>query len=422
LRWEDLHGRNPRNDDPILFLFTGKVNRVSRSAYLTESNSAPEKVLRVFVLLAHSFGAQRWKERWAKGEFVGTQEQLPYGYFHCAGDNCEVQYSEDAPESRPTQFVRLCLRRLLGFDLIHAWRNRERIKGADVVWTHTELEHLAVMLLFRFGLARERRPRLIAQNIWLFGRWSEFWPPKRWLYRQLLRRADLLTVQCKDNLAAARRLLPHARVQLVRYGNDLGKMVTARPRTIHTPIRILSLGNDMHRDWATLIATTAGRSEFEVRIAAKTISRRAIAPRGNLMLLKPNSAQLVELYEWADLVVIPLKPNIHASGITALTEAVLFGVPVVCTGTGGLQEYFDHESVRYVPPADAESIRRAINEVAKSDWLRFELARNAQARLIESNWDTRARAERLATLSRELLSEKILGVSENPITNSAAIA
>ena len=377
------------------------VNRMSSSAYLTESNPAPDKALWVFVLLAHGFGAQRWRARWAKGELAVTHEQLPYGYFHCAGDNCEVQYSEDAPESRPTQFVRLCLRRLLGFDLIHAWRNRERIKVADVVWTHTELEHLAVLLLFRLGLARERRPRLIAQSVWLFDRWSEFWPPKRWLYRRLLRQADLLTVQCKDNLAAARRLLPDARMQVVPYGIDLDRMVPARPRPIHAPIRILSLGSDMHRDWATLIAATARQPEFEVRIGAKKISRSAIARGGNLKLVQPTPPQVVELYEWADLVVIPLKANIHASGITVLTEAALFGVPVVCTGTGGLQEYFGDESVRYVRPADSESMRWAINEVAKSDRLRFELARNAQARLIESNWDTRARAKRLATLSRD---------------------
>src|SRR5258708_26756162 len=182
-------------------------------------------------------------------------------------------------------------------------------------------------------------------------------------------------------------------------------MFAARPRPIHTPIGILSLGRDMHRDWAPLIAATAGRPEFEVQIGAKKISRRARG--GNLPLVKPAPAQLAELYEWADLVVIPLKPNIHASGITVLAEAALFGVPVVCTGTGGLQEYFGDESVSYVPQGDFASMRRAINEVAANDRRHFEMAQNAQARLVESNLDTRARARRLAALSRELLSKKI---------------
>jgi hypothetical protein len=32
------------------------------------------------------------------------------------------------------------LRRIVGFDLIHAWRNRKGLFAADIVWTHTELK------------------------------------------------------------------------------------------------------------------------------------------------------------------------------------------------------------------------------------------------------------------------------------------
>jgi glycosyltransferase involved in cell wall biosynthesis len=362
----------------------------------------------VFVFLAHSFGAS-----WARGELPGINEAMPYGYHHAHHEGCVVTYSEDAPEGRFVSLARKILRRWLGLDLLHAWRNRRSLRDADVVWTHTELESLAALALLR-ALPSVSRPRVIAQSVWLFGRWSEFWPPKRWLYRRLLRRADVLTVQCEANLAAVRRIFPEARAQVIPYGTDLNKMIAARPRPIHTPIRILSLGRDMHRDWATLIAATAGRPEYEVRIGAKKISRSANSRGGNISLVKPTSEQLAELYEWADLVVIPLKPNIHVSGITVLAEAALFGVPVVCTGTGGLQEYFDDDSVRYVPPHDFTMMRRAINEVAANDRLRFDMAQNAQARLVENNLDTRARAKRLAALSRELLSENIPQIAGDP--------
>ena len=156
----------------------------------------------------------------------------------------------------------------------------------------------------------------------------------------------------------------------------------------------------MHRDWDTLIAATARRPEFEVCIGARKLSPTAVARSENLMLVKPTSEQLAELYAWADIVVIPLQPNIHISGITVLTEATLFGVPVICTRTGGLEEYFGDESVSYVPPRDSEALRHAINELAANDRLRFELARNAQARLVENDFSTRTRAKRLVTVSR----------------------
>ena len=361
--------------------------------------------LRIFVLLANGFGAS-----WVQGGLPGINEAMPYGYHHATGQGCAVTYSEDAPEGRLFCLARRALRRWLGFDLIHAWRNRRALTNADVVWTHTELEGLAVVALLSF-LRPTTRPRIIAQSIWLFGRWSEFWPSKRWLYRRLLRKADLLTVQCEANRAIAVQVLPDARVEIVHYGIDLDKMIAARLRPAHKPIRILSLGRDMHRDWDTLIAATARRPEFEVCIGARKISPKAVAHSENLILVKPDSAQLAELYAWADVVVIPLHPNIHISGITVLTEATLFGVPVICTRTGGLEEYFGDESVSYVPPRDSEALRQAVNQLGSNDRLRFELARNAQARLVENDFSTRTRAKRLVTLSRELLSRNLAELS-----------
>jgi hypothetical protein len=43
--------------------------------------------------------------------------------------------------------------------------------------------------------------------------------------------------------------------------------------------------------------------------------------------------------------------------------------------------------------------------------LRFELARNAQARLVENDFSTRRRAKRLVTASRKLLSKNLAEVS-----------
>ncbi len=366
------------------------------------SDRLADDPIRVFVFLGHGFDTS-----WARGDLPGINEALPYGYYHARDHGCVVAYSKDAAENRLIGFARMALRRGLGFDLIHTWRNRRAMRNADVVWTHTELECLAALALLR-TFPPASRPHIIAQSVWLFGRWHEFWALKRWLYIWLLRRADLLTVQCEANLAAARRILPEVPLRVVRYGIDLEKLVPVRSRPMHNPIRILSLGRDMHRDWETLFAATAERPEFDVLIGAKRMRRRALAPGGNLALVNPTATDLPELYQWADFVVIALKPNLHASGITVLAEAALFGVPVICTGTGGLEEYFDDECVKYVAAGDSAAIRCAIDELAGDERLRFELARNSQARLLEEDLSTRARAKRLAAISRELISGKPL--------------
>jgi glycosyltransferase involved in cell wall biosynthesis len=146
-----------------------------------------------------------------------------------------------------------------------------------------------------------------------------------------------------------------------------------------------------------------------VRIGAKSIARRLARRSRNIRLVAPDSRELRELYAWADMIVIPLKPNLHVSGITVVAEAVLFGVPMVCTDTGGLRAYFSDDEVRYVPANDPGAMRSAIEQLAANDALRFEMTSKAQERLLKTELSTRARARRLSDLSRDLLRAPPIG-------------
>ncbi|OXH87791.1 hypothetical protein CA831_19630 [Burkholderia multivorans] len=59
-----------------------------------------------------------------------------------------------------------------------------------------------------------------------------------------------------------------------------------------------------------------------------------------------------ELYAWADVIVVPLRPNFHASGITVMLEAAALGKPMIVSDVGGLTDYFPHDTAAYVPPFD----------------------------------------------------------------------
>jgi len=362
-----------------------------------------ERPLRVFVFLAHGFGARGWTERWARGEIAGLNERVPYGYHHAAEKDCAVEYSEDANENWLTEFVRRSMRRLLGCDLVHAWRNKKQLLAADVVWTHTELEHLAVLALWQFR-RRQRRPRLIAQSVWLFDRWHTLSKLRRWLYRHLLRQADVLTVHSTENLKVVRKLFPQVRSELVPFGINSDVIVQPVRRTAHNPVRIVSLGSDIHRDWKTLIAAVESWPGCQLRIASKSVPRRLIAHSRNVQVSMPRSArEVAELYTWADLAVVSLMPNLHASGLTVIFEAVLYGLPVVCTDTGGIRGYFPEEEVYYVPPRDPDTLRRGLQDLAAGDQLRFAMANRAQARILSADLSSRAFAHRHYELSLRLM-------------------
>jgi glycosyltransferase involved in cell wall biosynthesis len=368
----------------------------------TVDSQRPTHPARVFVFLGEGFGAARWQKAVDAGGLPGICDRLPYGYFHAANESWSITYSEDREESALLRSFRRGIRKVLGFDVIHAWYNREQLADSDVVWTHTEREYLAALCLWWLRPPKTK-PKLIAQSVWLFDRWANFSSVRRRFYRRLMRGADLLTALSPDNLREARRLFPEKRCELVRFGVDSAYLRPADRRQFHQPIRILSLGTDMHRDWDTLIEAVRDWSQGEVRIASKTIRRRQSWP-DNVVIVRPETAQeIIDLYDWADIVVVALKRNLHASGITVIVEAVSFGLPVVCTDTGGLRAYFNEQEIRFVAPRNSQAIRKNIEELAANDELRFRLTVRAQRRMLRDELTSYAYAIRHRNLSETLL-------------------
>src|SRR4051812_30187930 len=98
----------------------------------------------VFVLVSHGQGLSES----LGGKLPRTHPPRfgSYGYGH-AQAHMDIVYSSDHAEGRWQGVVRQALKQALGFDLVHAWRNRDAFNRADIVWTHTEKEHLAISVL-----------------------------------------------------------------------------------------------------------------------------------------------------------------------------------------------------------------------------------------------------------------------------------
>lgn len=361
--------------------------------------------IRVFVHLAYGFGARNWLERWQRSEIIGINDRLPYGYFWAEEDGCAIEYSEDRSENFPGRMLRLSLRLLLGFDLVHAWRNRRGIANAEIVWTHTESQHLAVLLLLSLR-PPPQRPKVIAQSIWLLDHWHKLSRVRRWFYRRLIARADILTVHSPENLKRLRTLFPMCRSELILFGIRGEWQRIRERRSIRRPVRLVSLGNDRHRDWPTLIGAVGGWSDCVLRIASANLPPALVRQAPNVEIVRPrNNAELVALYDWADIAVVAVKPNLHASGITVVEEATLCGLPVICTDTGGLAAYFAGDEIALVPPHSPPAIRERITALADDDEARWAMVERARARIVAGGLTSRRFAQRHAELSRELLRD-----------------
>jgi glycosyltransferase involved in cell wall biosynthesis len=409
---------SPPDRGRIKRLVHDRPNRNARENPNRGGLSLTHSPLQVYVHLAYGFGAESWNRRWKQGKIIGVNEPFPYGYYHADKMGCLVTHSRDHEESAPTKFLRLATRVILGFDLIHAWRNLEEMRRADVIWTHTESQHLAILLLFQLTRRQQPRPKLIAQSVWLFDRWPKLPTIRKRLFSWLINKADILTVLSPTNLAVAKRMFPKIESELVLFGIAADVKVPPRAQTHKMDINIASLGNDEHRDWDLLIDVTAERPEWNLKIASQKVKPSSIAAMKNIEIVRlQTNCELLALYQWADVVVLAIKPNLHASGITVIEEAALQGVPVICSDAGGLGAYFRETEVRFVPPLDATALRNAIDELAGDPELRLDLARRAQARMASDDLSSESFARQHVAISRRLLAsahpaERAAGLSE----------
>ena len=358
----------------------------------------------VHVHLFHGADPQKYR----KGENIGCL----YGYHHAESPEFALSYSRDAAEGKPMRFLRRALKAAIGFDFIHTWRNRDAILSCDAVWTHTEQEYLSAALLLLLKGSKQGKPLLLAQSIWLLDKWRGYGALRRWVYRKLIARADILTTHSSVNAALVREYFGREATQ-VFYGLNTQDFALNEPRawTPHVPLRVGAIGNDRDRDWTTLAAAMRDDNRYEVRIATRRrvpASLRAenvrIAPAIGL-----NAAR--ELYDWADVIVVPLRGNTHASGLTVLLEAVALGKPVIVTDVGGLRDYFGTGHVSYVPPYDSAALRRTLDELRANPALALARAQAALRHFIARDYTTREFALQHVRLTRAAL-ERGQGASE----------
>jgi glycosyltransferase involved in cell wall biosynthesis len=112
---------------------------------------------------------------------------------------------------------------------------------------------------------------------------------------------------------------------------------------------------------------------------------------------------LYRAYERATVAVVPLLPNLHASGITAIQEGVLAGVPVIATDVGGLRAYFSDDEITFIPEGDAAALRDAVARVAKNSEEANVMVQRAQTRIADSEVNASSYIRRHVELSKELV-------------------
>jgi glycosyltransferase involved in cell wall biosynthesis len=242
------------------------------------------------------------------------------------------------------------------------------------------------------------RSRFATGVIWLTDMAETGDAPTRMI--TMLGRAEVAWVLSEAQVEPLRNMLRtgSTRVFAVPFGIDSAffapKPYPARPR-------IVSVGNDRDRDPATLFAALARvlaiRPETEVVVQTRS---ELAPPEGVQVVRHMPHAELRDLYVTASVVVVPTRPNLHASGMTVALEALATARPVVATDTPGMHQYVSEGRTGYlVPPEDPAELALTLLRLLDDPARAAELGQNGRVE-VERHFTTQIM---VASLVRGLL-------------------
>jgi glycosyltransferase involved in cell wall biosynthesis len=360
--------------------------------------------VRVLVEVSPSLDTREWSRQHARGL---VPDRVPYGLHRLADDGFSVLV-RTAPRSRAVELASRA-----GGKITAGARWPETLLGrpspstADIRLCWDERTGIPAILAQPPG---RRRP-VVSGAIWVSEPDASLSPFARWTVRGALRRADAIFVLSSGQISPLREAwgMDEARIHLVHFGIDTEFWEPAaggapgEPAHAAHPV-VVSVGNDRHRDHGLLLA------------AFQDVHGKLPEARLNLVSSIPfdipadigcwrqslTHPQLRDLYRGARVAAVSTRLNNHASGITAILEAMAMGKPVVATRTPGLDDYVANGYTGVlVPPGDHDAMAGALVELLQDPDRCAELGAEARRRALDY-FSTSAQAGRLATLLRSV--------------------
>jgi glycosyltransferase involved in cell wall biosynthesis len=211
--------------------------------------------------------------------------------------------------------------------------------------------------------------------------------------------------------------VPPKRVHQIYPGVQLSRFAP-RPRPHGGPVRLLFVGGDFERKGGLdLLAVAASLGEtVELDIATSSASEIILPPGVTVRIhrdVKPNSAQMSDLYGRADIFVLPTRGD---SGPLVIAEAMASGLPVVATTVGAIPDMVRHGySGLLVPPSRPDQLAMALRQLIDDPQKRDKMGA-AGRRMAESEHDAKFNCQRIFNLMRSL------SVSSGPLVTGPELS
>ena len=334
-----------------------------------------------------------------------------YGYQELLARGVDVSILEDSDVGMapPQPFVSRLVNKLspflgglpVGMALsLLTKRGYRKVDGASCVVVTTN--GMGMALAFAKALGRSDTPvLLLAMGILPM----EPTPVKMRFFEAFSRHIHIACIS-RSEQAFLQQLLPAQPIHYIPFGVDIDFWHPAPEITDHS--YALAIGNDAHRDWATLVSSWG--SDLP---PLKIITSLPVPPgppnieviRGDWRTRILKDEEIRRIYQGASFVIVPLHNTIQPSGQSTCLQAMACGCPVILTDIAGLWDrdlLRNGENVLLVPPRSPKALSLAIRRLSSEGQLHCRISAGGR-RLVEQDLNTVAMADALARLVQEIL-------------------
>jgi hypothetical protein len=350
------------------------------------------------------------RERLERGGAMPTE--FFYGYVQLKEQGHDVGYLEDADigmgPPRST-FVRLLNKTsgLLGnlpigmICMLIASGRARRLDDAGTVVATTN--NMGLALSFGKAIGIVRAPVLLLAMGFLPKPPAAF---KRRVLSWLLRKVHVVCISTAEQTYLG-KIFPDQRIAYVPFGADPAFWV---PADEPTGGYVLAIGNDLMRDWRTLVSAWSEDlpplkivTSLPVPAGASNIE----VIHGDWRAQVLSDEEIRDLYQGAKFVVVPLHDTVQPSGQSVCLQAMACGRAVIVSDIVGLWNrdlMVDGETVLLSPPGDVEGLRSRVVQLTTRPELATCLGR-AGREVVEKHLNTKALAASLSAIAAQLGSQ-----------------
>jgi glycosyltransferase involved in cell wall biosynthesis len=202
--------------------------------------------------------------------------------------------------------------------------------------------------------------------------------------------------------------VPPERVHVIPIGLDTGYWQPAEPRPAGNRVQLLFVGGHFERKGGRLLLDVFHGLGLSERADLHVVTRDPLQPSPGVIVhhnIQNNSAELLRLYQQADVFVLPTLADCFSN---AALEAMAAGLPVVITAMGGIPDIVEHGRTGYLLPAgNGQELAAVLRRLVDDAPLRRALGAAGRQRAV-ARFDSRTNAARLLALARELHAQRRL--------------